>query len=91
MVGNYYLCKYMIHKFVLIIMQMKDKPSLTVWSIWWHLSSITKLIPGLKFPGIRQSAKAWFSLCDEKPQGTNRVFLGVDDDAGAQFVFTSVL
>lgn len=46
----------------------------------------------LKFPGIWQSAKAWFCLWDEKTQSINRVFLVVDDDAGAhQDVFTSVL
>lgn len=45
----------------------------------------------LKFPDIWQSAKAWLCLCDEKIQGINRVFLGVDDDAGAQIVFTSIV
>lgn len=29
--GNYYLSECVIHKFVLIIMQMKGKLSLTVW------------------------------------------------------------
>lgn len=45
----------------------------------------------LKFPGICQSAKAWFCLCDETTQGINTVLLSVHNNAGAYFMVLSVL